>query len=212
MSDEQWLEGLRAASRREEAKALPDELARPLGDDFQARVLAKVQAERARPVRLSRGIAPMVAIVALAAAVLLFVRARGGPSADVPEYVSTLSGAEQDLRGAPDGARRFRKEGTFTLTLQPSRSAGPIDVRFARITAGRAVPIEVAHRVSPAGALSVEAPVREVLGADPGPVTIAIVVAPAGRMPADWIDAARADGVSRPGVRIVREPVVLAAD
>ena len=82
MSDEQWLEGLRGAAQRADAEPVPEELGTPLGDDFQAKVLARILEERAgtagdapdvAPVvpirrRVMRVVMPVAAAIALAAA------------------------------------------------------------------------------------------------------------------------------------------------
>lgn len=224
MSDEQWLQGLRDAARRADAEPVPGELDGPLGQDFQAQALARIMKERAAtegagpaPVvplrrRVGRVVAPLAAALALAAAVVLVVQSRDAGSA-LPDYVSVLGGAEQSLRGDAPAGRSYRPGSMFTLTLQPARDAGQVEVRFARVAGGRAQAVEPSHRISRAGSVTVEARASEVLGTTPGPVTFVVVVAPAGHMPAQWLDAARAgDAASLPGLRVVREAVTLTAD
>lgn len=233
MNDEQWLEGLRNAAREEAAMPLPEEVSRPLGEDFQARVLARIQAEsgtsaagaasaagdrKSNVVRLWKRAAPAVAALALAAAVVLFLhggRPHGDGTGELPDYVVALGGADQEVRGAPSEKRRFRRESTFTMTLQPARKAGAVDVRFARVVQGRVEPIDVPYRVSGAGALLVEARAEEVLGTTEGPVDIVVVLAPQGQMPQGWLDRAsggapRMDGGAN--VRVERLSVELVLD
>ena len=224
MSDEQWLEGLRGAAQRADAEPVPEELGTPLGDDFQAKVLARILKERAgtagdapdvAPVvpirrRVMRVVMPVAAAIALAAAVLLVVRGRGDVGT-LPDYVSVVSGGEQSLRGESTAGRRFRPGSTFTMTLQPARDAGKVEVRFARVVGTSVEAVEASHRVSAAGSVSVEGRASELLGTTAGKVTFVALVAPAGDMPAGWLDAAR-DVTTLPGVRVVREAVALTAE
>jgi hypothetical protein len=120
---------LAAAARADDVDAhLVDELAafRPLGDDARARIAGRVLQQIAAPKARARGarfrrLTIATSAFALAAAVLLFVRARDG-SQTLPPYEVSFVGGEQPLRGpsATDpGEHKFSRGQRFRILLRP---------------------------------------------------------------------------------------------
>lgn len=130
----------RAAVQSSEQARLDDELFRPLGEDFHARVVQRLAArqqeqapapespakERFKPAARSRRHFPpswlaAAAVLVLAVGAGLVLRPRG-PA--LPDYTVDLDGMEREERSSPtaptDGVRTFIIGGRFDLTLRPT--------------------------------------------------------------------------------------------
>jgi len=135
---------------------------RPLGPEFQARVVQAVQKQRepvpARVLPLYRRFAPLKVWLPAAAAagiVLAVLLRSSAPLPPLPEYAEVmLSGGTRTTRG-PEETSRFQAGDPFTLTARPATTVqGPVDGWCCAVTRGgewRSVP--ASREIPPGGAV-----------------------------------------------------------
>jgi hypothetical protein len=198
---------------RSEAAAEAYDAFRPLGAEFQARVVNRLLGERAgtgaapaAPQAPTRKVVPFRARVvrrfvplALAASVLVavgLVMLRAGGDGSLPGYGLTLEGQVTLMRGEapPATAAPFATGNRFRLVLTPARDvADDVEARaWVRTPDGRVAPLAApAARVAPSGAVLIEGDVGGDVRLPPGASTLLVVVGRAGALP-DAGDAAAA--------------------
>lgn len=188
---------------------------------FQARILARVQAEVDKSRRaaaaptaapsatptLVRRAAPKtrrhlaaVAGLALAAAIALFVIDRGGDDARraeltaLPAYELAVVGGVTEQRGDPATELVLAAGSHITATLRPAtRVEGPVDARAVLVRDGESRPVPLSVESTPEGALRMTG-VLVGLPFEPGPAELAVSIQ-------------RRDGAGE--ARVVRRPVRL---
>ena len=235
LDDERWERlaagTISAEERRElEALAATDEEARealealaPLGATVEASVLARIAKERsagagAKVIRFPRSaITAVVAAVAIAAGVALYVTRSAAPGA-LPEYAMLIDGAQKDVRGdaplAPASALRIGPDSHVAMSLRPSVDvAGEVRARALVVIGGHAAPWSVPLRVSASGAVLLEGTTRDLFGDATGERDVAVVVGRPGAraLDADADDVASGKLDAERGARVFHARFVIAA-
>jgi hypothetical protein len=215
MTDERWVRALRETAREEAEAPLPEELARPLDaaeldalDAALDRSLPSPKAPaRARSGRRAsmRWVAVM-APIAVAAGVLLAIRGPRAAKASLPVYELSVEGSQQATRGGDPAPRervvRLKRSGQLTVLLTPQAPIAVAVGARAFIDAKSVLtPWNVPARVSPEGAVRIEASGEALRALPDGDARVVVEVAPDGDVPASAGDARRAmDGT--PGVQV----------
>lgn len=200
LSDEEEAQ-LRGRAEEDPAVAMALDAFTPLGDSFQADIVARVQ--RPKPAsapgwslrRLLRLGLPLVAV----GAALWLVTPR--PPAPLPVFTAEVAGIDAARRGVEEPAgRQLSRDGALRLTLRPPvRVAGDVQA-VAWVTRAGQAPVRVGEASSSTGG----AIQLTLLASELGPPGEASVVVLLGR------DLRGVDPGSPPeGVQVVREPVVL---
>ena len=137
------------------------------------------------PRRRLRGIAPALAAMAVAAAVLIGVFSRGEPP--LPGYGLSFS-SEQGVRaGAPElEVPRLGPGSLVELVLRPEQAVEePVEVRAFLLRPGEARAWTPPMERSSEGAVRIRGPVEALLSIPPGEWTLAIAVGRPGTLPED---------------------------
>ncbi len=218
MKDEELLEAVGAAAREEDAKALReleeiasggDEAARPLDDAARARIAARLakaterksgDAKRAKandakanddpPTRVVflRRAAWIVAPLAMAAAVLLWIGRGGGPIAALPEYELALVGGDQTTRATPAQLRgdtlRVRAGARVQISARPAtKPDGEVAARAFLIEGGAARVWEVPIEISPEGAARISGDASAIFPSPSGDWDVVLALGRPGALP-----------------------------
>ncbi len=215
-ADDRLLQSLAGVAREQRGVAVPPELSRPdparresLVDVVVAATAASTSSGRpmVMPVRrrVGRWLAGLAVPIAVAAAVVVWVRA---PGVDLPSYVATVTGGVSERRGSPsEGAPLIVEQGTAVqIILRPAvATSAPVDarafwVRQERVQVWGGAEVER----SASGAFLFRGLAERPFG--PGPGALVMVVAPAGEL-RGVIEAAR---LQHPPSRwrVVRRPLV----
>jgi hypothetical protein len=214
--DERWealAAGQLSAAEREkllEEAATSDEAAeayeafRPLGAEFQARVVARVMADRGREAgsEAQRVVTPRVVAfrrraprfvgipLALAASVLLavglvmFMRPGGAPA--LPGYGLTLEGQVTLMRGEapPPATAPFATGNHFRLVLTPEqRVEGDVIARAYVLDGGEPEMLAAAPKISGDGAVLIEGEVGRDVQLPPGDSRLLVIVGRESKLP-----------------------------
>jgi len=180
---------------------------RPLGADFQARVVDVLESElrrgepeveprepRSRLLRFrprTWWFAGSLAAAAVAASGLLLVVRGPATMPPLPLYSAELSGRIQTLRGGPGpatGPQPFAPGSRLSLVVQPERAvAGEVEARALLGRGAEIVPWQPAPRldISAQGAVRLEGTIGEDIRLPPGPERVWIVVGRRGKIPPD---------------------------
>ena len=169
---------------------------RPLGPDFQARVVESIAAELERPAgaaerkeprppvlpfRLAVRIGGWVSAAAAAAAVVVLLR----PPAPLPAYEITVSGGFSTMRGelTEGPIQGFAPGDNIQVRLRPSESsrAGRLEARLFLLRGGELRRLETQHEIDPGGAVKMKGSIDRDL--QPGTWTLWAVVARRGDLP-----------------------------
>jgi hypothetical protein len=207
VSDDELLKGLARAVREErdaEAHGRADaELARPLDEaargrfaDAALRAMGTAPAREPRPrARVVRLGAAVAGVVALAAAVLVYVRGPGAPT--LPPYEVSLVGGDSQTRSAPAAGAgdeiTVRADGYLEIRLRPEHAPGARpEVHAAVVHDGTARPWAPRVEVSTDGAVRVAGPVSTLFDDPRGTWEVLIAMGSAGAVPVDPGAIARA--------------------
>jgi hypothetical protein len=188
-----------------EAAAAADDAATPdagtdgaaESEEAEAKVLAMP------PRRGVRWLAPLLAVAAVVAALILWP----GASAPPDYAIEDLSGDQAVRAGDEVSPARLTPDGWLRLVLRPAKAASaPVDARLYVVEgAGALRVVEGADvRVADTGAIRIEGPASVLLPERTGEVTLGVLVAPAGGLAA----AERADALPA-GHRLIRHRVVI---
>ncbi|HVT58402.1 MAG TPA: hypothetical protein VHR45_08375 [Thermoanaerobaculia bacterium] len=224
-AEEAELRSLAAAS--EEARQAYEAF-RPLGADFQARVVQAIRDEagaaaataappvRVLPFRPRAGwlAGALGAAAAVAASLVFLVRA----PAPLPGYVLAVAGGDQPLRGAPAAApeaRVLHPGSSLTVLARPSTEVPDSDRLEARWFVARGAEIRelVAPRkeVAPGGAVRLSGTLGEDLAIELGEWSLWVVVGRQGRLPGASLLRAHRGALTLRGAGWIalRDPVTL---
>lgn len=215
---EEEVEALRALA---EADGRPEaaEAFAPLGDDFEARMaglFAAAEAPRSNvvPLRPSRWkyVAGAVVGLAAAAAALLLVLLRPAPTVTLPAYEMSVQGGDQPMRSteAPAAAVPvLAADSLLSITLRPAHRSEitPRVQVWVRGPGGARRAVEAPVEVHRSGAVTLEAPLRALVGTTPGEYELVVLVsAPGERVdPPDRLEPT-------PGRQVFRQRVKLLAE
>ncbi|HEV3074874.1 MAG TPA: hypothetical protein VHB47_10695, partial [Thermoanaerobaculia bacterium] len=195
---------LRALAATSPAVREAYEAFRPLGADFQARVVAALESEIRRPAAAAEPREPRSRLLqfrprtwwfagSLAAAAVaasgLFLVVRGPATMPpLPLYSAELSGGIQTLRGGPGpatGPQPFAPGSRLSLVVQPERAVSEVEARALLGRGAEIVPWQPAPRldISAKGAVRLEGTIGEDIRLPPGPERVWIVVGRRGKIP-----------------------------
>jgi len=176
---------LRAEAAASEEGRAAYEAFRPLGPEFQARVVQTLRNRSARRVvpfrRRAEQLGGWLVGMAAAAAVLFLMLRSPGSLPPLPEYTAVPSGGVQTLRGAPPQALGTLLPGsTFDLILRPGTAvSGPVEARYFLARGGEVRPWPVpkgAMQSSGDGVLRIHGMVGGAIVIPPGGWTLWAVV------------------------------------
>ena len=185
MKDEEILVGLRDAARRADAATTGE----PLGDAYEADIAAKILAlpmpqasTPPKPAPRVRSIArPVFAALAVAAGVALAITRPWVAAAEpLPAYALVATGGDESQRAidAPPTAMVAHPDSVLTIDLRPTVDvAGPLAVHVVALRGGHAAPVTAGARVSASGGVEVTGAARDLVGPEPGPASVVVVVA-----------------------------------
>jgi hypothetical protein len=185
---------LRASAAASEEAREAWEAFRPLGGEFQDRIIQAIQAERAAPLSSAKTPAAKVlpfsrravrwsgwlaAAAAMAAVLLLTLR----QPAALPGYGLELSGGNRQER-SETSARRFVPGSPFQLVLRPEKAVeGEIEARFFLAGRGELRTWAVPADIAPGGAVRVIGTLGREIAIPPGDWTVWAVVGRRGALP-----------------------------
>lgn len=185
---------LRASAAVSEETREAWEAFRPLGGDFEDRVVRAIQADRTAPPvsatvpaakvlpfsrRAARWSGWLAAAAAVAAALLLTIR----QPAALPGYRLELSGGNRQERSEAS-AGRFVPGSPFDLVLRPQTVIeGEIEARFFLEERGELRPWSVPAAVAPGGVVRVTGTLGREIAIPPGDWTVWAVVGRRGELP-----------------------------
>lgn len=216
----------RAAADAEVAAIL--EASAPLGDDAAERIAARIERDRpeeaevvplaavkARAAQarsgatIARRAAVLVAPLALAAALVLYVTAGPGGGAALPEYTVAAAG-EQAMRGPSEAAAVLRlgasPDARFEIVARPATAAADPVVAYAfAMGEGEPSPVEARIDVAQGGAVRVAGAARALAGAREVRLVVGAPDA-IGRFDGALARATSGDGDAR--VRVLRIAIV----
>lgn len=208
LTPEEEAELMALAETSEEAREAYEAF-RPLGPDFQARVVSAIQAQepKARVLPFRRAVARyggwMSAAVAAAAALFLVVRDPASPP-PLPAFNANLSGGAREYRGATEpssGTPVFVAGSLLTLEVSPQQPVtGPLEAHAFLARGADIVRWEPEPHldVSPQGAVRLRGTLGQEIRLEPGEWKIWIVIGRRGRLPsADEIAAELRAGRTR---------------
>ncbi len=202
------------------AGPLPSELVRPLDAAERAAILDAVFANvdgtssapthiaSARASKPGRLAAFVGAVIALAAALMLWLAIPRGDDAQLPSYELTeLRGGRSSMRSSTSGTDRrleLQRGDTIELTLTPETAVGiPLAVDLVAESAdGTSRIARVPAQVSPSGAVRLEGTLDAWLPLDPGDWEITVSVASAQGAPSTVDDALESEARARVTFRV----------
>jgi len=222
VTDDELIQGLREAARREERELGEIERSQRLDPDLVERSAARVEnmlragAPRPRAAApATRRRAALWGGLAAAAAIALGVAFGRGGSGDLPGYeLALLAGGAESQRSLaqPDpSAIRARAGSVLDVVARPARRVtGAVEARAFLVHDGRAAAWDGAVEVTPEGTVRVRGRLDDRLPVEQGSWAIAVVVAPVGALPRDPQALARAaeDGPGDGSLRVARAPIV----
>lgn len=180
---------LRALAETSEEAREAYEAFRPLGPDFQARVVSAVRAEqkaaeprrRVLPFRPARLGGWLTAAAAAAAVLVIFLR----PPAPLPNYAPPeLSGGSKALRGEEMRTAPFAPGDPIHVVLRPETGvskAGDLEARCVLVRGGEARVLDLQPVFDPGGSVRMDGELEADLAA--GAWTLWAVVGRPGRLP-----------------------------
>ncbi len=190
----------------------------PPSDEYRARVLDAVMRAKT-PDNVRRfpmgSVVAVVAGLAMAAAVALYVGRPRSVGDDLPAYALTVGGSELDVRGAPAPSAapaRLGPDARLRLVVRPERQvAGPLEVHLFIARDGNVTPWSAPYDLSSAGVVQISGPATMLIEGPNGPREIVVAVGRPGSVPATAAELARAPSsakyvVFRAAVEIIGRP------
>jgi hypothetical protein len=176
---------LRALAASSEEGRLALEAFRPLGDDFQDRVVRAIRAPAAKVLPFSRRAARWGGGVAAAAALAAALFLTLSHPAALPEYRAELSGGNRRQRSEINAnARRFAPGSPLEIVLRPQTAVeGEVEVRFFLQGEGELRPVSLPAEIAPGGAVRISGVLGWEIAIPPGDWTVWSVVGRPGELP-----------------------------
>lgn len=157
--------GLRALAGTSEEAREAYEAFRPLGPDFQARVVSAIRAEQSKPAEPPPRVLPfrparlggwLTAAAAAAASLVVLLR----PPAPLPDYAPPdLSGGSPAFRGEETQAEAFSPGDPIHVVLRPETTAskvGELEARCVLVRGGEERILEVRSELDPGGSVKMD--------------------------------------------------------
>jgi len=191
MNDDDLLRELRDAARQRDGQRTETPLDAPLGPAFEEAVVARIvpvvrSRKSARP-RVLFYLAPVAALAAAAALLLVIRRAPLAGDAALPAYVLTVAGGLDDVRAggqpAATSSVAAHAQSPVTLLLRPDTAVHEaLTVRVFASRDGNVHEVAAEVRTSATGSVEVRGRLGTLVGDAPGGATLVVIVARQGAL------------------------------
>jgi len=199
MNDDELLKAIAESAKRGKQA----ERVAPLDDLSRARIARSIAASR-KPKRRGAVFAGAAGVLALAAALLLFIRR---PQSELPAYEMVVLGGAREIRGADTAPStsplRLRRGDRFEVQLTPTHAThGPLVGRALLARGASSIPFGGAIEIAPEGGARLAGTLDDFPGVTPGASELVVILGRPGAVERASLEAA-------PDRTVQRVPIVV---